>query len=243
MSDLEHPSSASQDEDGDDMDFSAPRKSWLSAPQLQAQLSRLTHRTRLRRLKNTLLSKGACQQVTKIEDLCHAQVSHKWLLPPGRMRGKCPDAERLHYERAEKTRQQTLGGWCRCCGSFLNPQVEHAETFTKVEATRGHYACVHAVVCGMKLADPGITTEPRGLTASQSRPADIFTTAAVPGRSAALDMCVWHPPLQQQPEETQRRRHWIANSGITETKSWNCDSRAFNIALLFGQRMDDSTRP
>ena len=42
----------------------------------------------------------------------------------------------------------------------------------------------------MKLADPGTTTEPTGLTASQSRAADIFTTAGVPGRSAALDVCV-----------------------------------------------------
>ena len=42
----------------------------------------------------------------------------------------------------------------------------------------------------MKLADPGMPTEPRGLTASQTRPADIFTTAAVAGRSAALDVCV-----------------------------------------------------
>ena len=25
-----------------------------------------------------------------------------------------------------------------------------------------HYACVHAVLCGLKLADPDITTEPRG---------------------------------------------------------------------------------
>ena len=76
---LEHPGSASQDADSDDMDFSAPRKSRLSAPQLQAQLSRLADRTRLRRLKDTLLSKGAWQQVTRIEDLCHAHVSHKWL--------------------------------------------------------------------------------------------------------------------------------------------------------------------
>ena len=30
----------------------------------------------------------------------------------------------------------------------------------------------------------------QGVTASQSRPADILTTAAVPGRSAALDVCV-----------------------------------------------------
>ena len=42
----------------------------------------------------------------------------------------------------------------------------------------------------MKLAELGTTTEPRGLTASQSMPADIFTTAAVPGRTAALDVCV-----------------------------------------------------
>ena len=42
----------------------------------------------------------------------------------------------------------------------------------------------------MKLVDPGITSEPTKITASQSRPADIFTAAAVPGRSAALDVCV-----------------------------------------------------
>ena len=60
VSELEHPSSASQDEESDDLDFSsAPRKSRRSAPQLQAQLSRLPDRTRLRRLKNTLFSKGA----------------------------------------------------------------------------------------------------------------------------------------------------------------------------------------
>ena len=39
----------------------------------------------------------------------------------------------------------------------------------------------------MKLDDLGTSTEPKGLTASQSRPADIFTTAAV---RAALDVCV-----------------------------------------------------
>ena len=41
-----------------DMDFPAPRKGRLSGPQLQAQLSQLTGRSRLRRLNDTLLSKG-----------------------------------------------------------------------------------------------------------------------------------------------------------------------------------------
>ena len=50
-------------------------------------------------------------------------------------------------------------GQCRCCGSFLDSvgarrNLQHL-------CTREYYACVHALVCGMKLADPGITTEPR----------------------------------------------------------------------------------
>ena len=69
---LGHPGSASPDDDSDDIDFSAPRNGRLSGPQLQAQLSRLTDRSRLRRLKDTLLSKGAWQQVTSVEDLYHA---------------------------------------------------------------------------------------------------------------------------------------------------------------------------
>ena len=66
----------------------------------------------------------------------------------------------------------------------------HGETCRTAEATRGHYGRVHAVPGGVLLADPAITTEPRGLTDTQSRPVDLFTTGAVPGRSAALDVCV-----------------------------------------------------
>ena len=51
---------------------------------------------------------------------------------------------------------------------------------------------------------------------------------------------VWPPLLLRQLAETQRRRHLIANSRATYMKSWNCDNRAFNIALLSGQRMGDS---
>ena len=68
---LEHPSSVSQDEDSDDVDF--------SAPQLQAQLSRLTDQTRLKRLKSTLFSKEAWQQVARMRRLvphaCLPQVA------------------------------------------------------------------------------------------------------------------------------------------------------------------------
>ena len=43
------------------------------------------------------------------------------------------------------------------------------------------------------MADLSICTEPRGLTSTTSRPADILTSAAVPGRSAALDVRVVSP--------------------------------------------------
>ena len=77
--------------------------------------------------------------------------------------------------------------------SFLDRQIEHGEICSTAEATPGHFACVHAVLGGLKLADPGITTEPTGLTETQSRLVDLFTPAAVPGRSAALDVCVASP--------------------------------------------------
>ena len=33
------------------------------------------------------------------------------------------------------------GAQCRCCVSFVDPQLEHAETCSTAEATREHYAC------------------------------------------------------------------------------------------------------
>ena len=74
------------------MDFSAPRKSRLSAPQLQAQLSRLTDRTRLRRLKNTL---------------CHMHVTHP--APPPMLHARRPAQTRARQQQQEYLR-------CARCG-------------------------------------------------------------------------------------------------------------------------------
>ncbi len=52
---------------------------------------------------------------------------------------------------------------------------------------------MRSLVNGFRLADPNVTTEPAGLTSTLDRPADILTTAAVPGRSAALDVCIASP--------------------------------------------------
>ena len=141
------------------MDFSAPWKSRLSAAQLQAQLSRLTDRTRLRRLKDTLLSKGAWQQVTRIEDLRHAQVSHKSLYLDA-CAGSVLTPHDLHYQRAKKTLVQQVPGLEVASADAVVPSWTNLQHTPKPR--EWHHACVHAVVCGMKLADPGITTEMRG---------------------------------------------------------------------------------
>ena len=60
-----------------------------------------------------------------------------------------------------------LGNWsytgdgrCRLCGAFFDHQLEHKEICSTADATRGHHACVHTVLGGLRLADAGVTTEP-----------------------------------------------------------------------------------
>ena len=204
MSDLEHPSSASEDEDSEDMDFSAPRKSaaftvnrsdltvaseehtllqrsvaagyegrrsptsgstiWMRVREVSVQ-KRLGNRawTRIRRVPSLRLLLGPTAGTRR--DLQHRR-SH-----------------------ARTLRMRSLRGvWIETCRPRHHCGTQRAHCFATQAAD-----ILHAVVCGTKLAAPGSAVEPRGLTASQSRPADLFTTAAVPGRSAALDVCVASP--------------------------------------------------
>ena len=127
ISECEQSSSASQDDDDDSERTSPPtRKKRLSAPQLQAQLARLSDRTRLRRLKDTLHSKGAWQQVTRIEDLCHTHVSHKWLYHLDACEGSVftpHDDIITNVQKKLGNRAWTGFGQCRLCGSFLDHQL------------------------------------------------------------------------------------------------------------------------
>ena len=110
-----------------DMDFSAHRADF-SGSQHQGQLSRLTDRTRLRRLKDTRLSHGPWQQVTRIENLCHTQVSHKWLHILDACAGSVvtPQLCITNVQRRLGNRLWICGGHCRCCAFFLDSQLEHA---------------------------------------------------------------------------------------------------------------------
>ena len=120
-------------------------------------------------------------------------LSRKWLYHLDACAGSVltPHDYITNVQKILGNRTWTGFGQCRLCGSLLDHQMEHCEICSAARSFPGHNACVHAVLGGLKLADdPGITTEPTGLTETQSRPADLFPTAPVPGRSAALEVCV-----------------------------------------------------
>ena len=103
-------------------------------------------------------------------------------LSAGRVRWKCPDAARLHYQRAKKTRQQTLGGWWAVSMLRLLPgpkvgtcrNLQHSRSLARTLSVRSR--------CGLRheTCIPGHHYGTKRAYASQSSLADIFTTLAVP---------------------------------------------------------------
>ena len=180
--------------DGGDGDAEG-RGRGITGPHLQKELSKLQDCTRLRALEATLREQSNWGQLQRMKELRHREVSHKWLWHLDSTSGAVM-TQRDYVVCVQKrlgARVYEGNATCRLCGAPLDPQLEHSECCSTAEATRGHYAVVRSVVEGLRLADPTVTTEPRGLTSTQARPADILTLAAVPGRSAALDVCVASP--------------------------------------------------
>ena len=156
-------------------------------------------------------------------------------LPPGRVRGKCPDAARLRY--------QVGGGQCRCCGSFLDPQLEHAETCSTLPTPREDTTrALTAVVCGLKLADTGITTGTQRAHSIAIRLADIFTTAAVPGRGAALGVCVASPNAASARAPHYRPLVWTADGRSHPVVTRTLQHAADIASSRNGQQMSASAR-
>lgn len=162
---------------------------------MQKELAKLCDRTRLRSHEATLRRQCTWGQLEALRDLGHKDISHKWLWHLDSRRGTvlAPCDYIVIVQRRLGARIYNVDAQCRICGCALDPQVEHSDCCDPAGATRGHYAVVRELVRGLKLADPGFLTEPRRLTTTESRPADILTSAAVPGRSAALDVCVASP--------------------------------------------------
>ena len=165
---------------------------------------------------------------------------------PGRVCGQCADAARLHHQRVEKTWQYSVDRLWSVPPVRLLPGPT-AGTQRNLQHRRSHARTLRVRSrCGLRLKNLQAQPPLRNAGSSQLRHPGwlIFSSPLLfPGRSAALDVCVW-PPLMQQHEETRRKRHLIANFPTTETKSLNslppCDldggratapSRHANVAV------------
>ena len=159
---------------------------------VQRQLARWKDITRLRSLRETLRAQGAWEQLQRLEELRDKGVSHSWLWHLDSRTGSVLSEEDYIINVQRRLGAVMVGEdtTCRRCGQHLDTRVEHSENCAHDQATRGHYACVNAVLGGLRCADCAACTEPRGLTTDGSRPADILTDAVAPGMLAAVDICV-----------------------------------------------------
>ena len=78
-------------------------------------------------------------------------------------------------------------------GLTLDAEGTHADLGASRIRTKGHYEVCRHLAAGLELADVGTRTEVPGLTEGATRPADTFTLAALPGRSAAVDVTIVSP--------------------------------------------------
>jgi hypothetical protein len=75
----------------------------------------------------------------------------------------------------------------------------HSDLCARAECARGHYVIARSFADGLALADPTVQLEVGGFTDTSQRPADIYSTAAVSGCSAALDVTVISPEAASAP--------------------------------------------
>ena len=167
------------------------------------------------------MRRGSCAAFTpNSSDSTQASGEHSPLC------GKCLDAARLHHQRTEKIWKQgvdrirrvpsvrlLLGSTTETrrdlqhCRSHAETLRMHPRFFLRRETCRfGHY---HGTQTGWLIFSPPLLSQ----------------DAAPPW------MFVSPLPLQQQPEETRRKRHLIANFHTSETKSQIRVTKAFTTAL------------
>ena len=80
-------------------------------------------------MKDTLLAKGPRQQVARIEDMCDAHVSHKWLFHVDACaeRVLAPHDLVVNVQDRLGNRSYTGEGGCRLRGTFLDSQLERGD--------------------------------------------------------------------------------------------------------------------
>jgi len=166
----------------------------LTVTNVQRQLSILADNTRLRRLALNLESDQRFADMRRLQELRDPSVDHSWI----RRLDFC-DGPVLNEDDYALSLQLRLGAnvvsdsyECPECGSLSDPKLSHSTCCAKAERTKGHYAVVRAMFDRCSQVDTSAVLEQRGLVEAEpgARPGDIFTTAAVPNRDAAVDVTI-----------------------------------------------------
>jgi len=187
---------------------------------LQHDLFRLVDEERADRLATRLAQQQRWTDMRRIRELRDPSVSHDWLwaLNPAHGATVPPD----EFATCVRVR---LGAFlteepaiCTRCGECIADRTaSHALCCALPEATKGHYAVRDSLLHLVHLADPSASTEVPELIsdAPALRPADIYSTAALPGGQAALDVGVCSPDAANAGDDCcaamwERKRHHYA---------------------------------
>ena len=131
----------------------------------------------------------------RLQELLDPSVSHSWIWNTDARNGSLLSDSDFLLDLASRLGAclAPADAACRICGEILDSSVGHATCCAGAESTRGHYAVVSALVDGLAPVDPGVRTEVPGLVPTAERPADILTSAGVPGVSTAMDITIAAP--------------------------------------------------
>ena len=134
--------------------------------------------------------------VRRLRELSDPECCHEWLWQHGPATG--PTLRDVEYVTAVRLRLGAAGpdepAVCGYCGTSLL-EASGAHALCCANSVVGHNAIRNELHAAASMCDPSAEIEPLGLVPSHPtlRPADVFTSAAVYGRLAALDVGVSSP--------------------------------------------------
>ena len=230
---------------------------------LQHELCRLVDAERAAALQTTLEAQGRWSDVRRLRELRDPSTSHDWLWSLNPVHGPIvPPADFALAARIRIGAHLTDDPFVcpRCNAEVVGRTASHALCCANPQATHGHYEARNQLLNVVHLADPSATTEEPEVIASRPalRPADIFTSAAIPGGMAALDVGITSPDASHAGADCvesmwrEKRGHYAAHAdemraaGVTYVPMvlscygrWHAESAAVleRIAVQVGRRL------
>ena len=160
---------------------------------LQGALSKIVDGSALLTLSQIFERKEEWIHVRRLHELRDKSTSHEWASCINSVHGPVLEPDLLLTALKIRVGIPLVDncGICPYCGiKVMDNYGLHSLCCANSASTKRHYLVRDRVLDLARLADPTALTEVLGLIpcAPSLRPADIFTSAAIPGRSAALDI-------------------------------------------------------